>query len=189
MCGRRPTAICSLFAITFLTCACATSSRRSVEESLSRDLKSDGFQIVYKSDEDSPETTASVTDAESADRLIQWFHHCPKESSDELAKVHFLRDLGFQTDVPTLMITTDRCRVRFVNLLSQIVLETRDSTAGEWKQVSWEMRQEDADLRDWAMSQVVDHYKRRILDQAVLDADSEMPDLERVGPLLHSDEE
>lgn len=179
----------ALVAIVFLTSACAIGSRRSTEARLSEDLCNDGFVIVLRGADDDAVAAATVTDPESADRLVQWFHQRPKASNGIGAQVtaQIMSQIGEQ--FPSLSIQTGHCCVDFHLLASHILVQTRESTAEEWKQDSWEMRQVDREFRDWVLSQFSDRQKKAFLDNVVFDADSEMSDVERASPRLYSGEE
>jgi len=186
--GLRRNAVYVLSVAAFSICACATTTQR-----LSEDLQKNGFTISYYNDgetatgptvtvanvESTEEmarwSTTTVTDAESTERLLQWFRHRPRASSDfataivQQALAQSLKEFSL-----TIRIETTRLRVKIPMLpVLPVVLETRDTPAGGWNKASWIMRPEDAELRDWALSQVKENYKGILQESGLLDDDSE----------------
>jgi hypothetical protein len=156
--GWRQKTVCVLSVVAFLTSACAINSKRSTEVRFSEDLQTDGFSIAYGADgENAQEMTVAITDAESTDRLLEWFRRRPKPA-DGLG-MDMLREFDrtfFGGRSPLLTIETTHFRVNM--RLVSVLLETRSSSADAWTQVSWPIRPEDEELRDWAISKVLNNF-------------------------------
>jgi hypothetical protein len=161
-----------------LSSACVSSSKNAAEVRFSEDLQSDGFSIALldENGEPNPEIpNIVVTDAESIDRLLQWFHLRPKGTPEsEVVGTMMLQMLtlpGMQ--IPTISVRTPRCRIHFDGFL--VVLETRSSTDATWTRVSWALREEDNEFRNWVTSLMKGEYKRSLQERGLLPADEDLP--------------
>ncbi|MDB5345249.1 MAG: hypothetical protein JWP89_3626 [Schlesneria sp.] len=176
--GWRREATCILAALLCLSGACVSSSKNAAEVRFSEDLQTDGFSIALLDENGEPSQEIPniiVTDADSIDRLLQWFHHRPKGTPEsEVVGTMMLQMLtlpGMQ--IPTLSIRTPRCRIHFDVFL--VVLETRSSTEATWTRVSWALREEDNELRNWVTSLMKGEYKRSLQERGLLPADEDLP--------------
>ncbi|WLD12782.1 hypothetical protein [Planctellipticum variicoloris] len=156
--GWRKKTCCVLFVVAFLTSACAISSRKSTEVRFSEDLQADGFSIACGGDgEIAQEMTVVISDAESTERLLQWFQHRPKPSNGlGMAILSDFEKSMLRFASPLARIETARFHVD-LNLFT-VGLETRSSPTDAWTQVSWPIRPEDEELRDWAISKVLNNF-------------------------------
>lgn len=153
-CGWQRKAACILLVAAF-SIACATTAKR-----FSEDLQKDGFTISGGNAEETASVpTVAVTDVDSSERLLQWFRNQPRASGE--LETALAQQVMHDVKSPTIIIETPRFRVTipyFDQLF--VVLETRNSSAGEWKQASWKMRKEDSELRQWALSHLIQEYAR-----------------------------
>lgn len=168
----------ALSVIALLTCACAISSRRSAETQLDEDLLSTGFSIRCRTDGESGNgPIVTVTDAESTDRLIQWFRHRPKASGlKDSVLAQGLQSIEQETPFqPTFEIETIHMRVKMT--MFAVILETRSSSAESWTKNSWVMRKEDAELQKWISSRIEAELERIapvIRERGMLGEESEL---------------
>jgi hypothetical protein len=157
--GWRRTTVCVLSVVAFLTSACAINTRKSAEVRFSEDLQAEGFSIACGSDgEYAEEMIIAVTDAESSDRLLQWFRRRPKPSNGLGMAIlsDFEKKAALRFGSPLARIETARFHVE-LNVFT-VTLETRSSPADAWTQVSWPMRPEDDELLNWAASKVLNNF-------------------------------
>lgn len=182
----------ALSVIALFTCACAISSRRSAETQLYDDLLSNGFSIACRIDGESGSgPIVTVTDAESTDRLIQWFRHRPKSSGwKESVLSQGLEGIEQEMPVqPTFEIKTTRMRVKMT--LFAVALETRSSSVESWTKNSWVLRKEDAELQQWISSRIETELERIapvIRERGMMGDESEL-DWTQVNEMLKSDAE
>jgi hypothetical protein len=176
--GWRREATCVLAVLLCLSSACVSSSKNAAEVRFSEDLQTDGFSIALLDENGVPSPEIPnivVTDAESIDRLLQWFHLRPKGTPEsEVMGTMMLQMLTFPgMQIPTISIKTPRCRIHFDGFL--VVLETRSSTDATWTRVSWALREEDNELRNWVTSLMTGEYKRSLQERGLLPADEDLP--------------
>lgn len=163
--GFRRTSVFVLSVAVLSICACATSVKKSSE-----DFQIDGFTICICDDvEGATGPTVTVTDAESAERLAQWFRHRPRGSVDWDTE-------NFQQVFPnlfstTIRIETTRLRVNLPLLpVSPVVSETRATPSDDWSKTSWIARKEDRELTLW----LIERFKTSLIaeyeDEAATDA-------------------
>jgi hypothetical protein len=176
--GWRREAGCVLAVLLCLSGACVSTSKNAAEVRFSEDLQTEGFSIALLDDNGEPNPEIPnivVTDAESIDRLMQWFHLRPKGTPESdvlgtmMLQVLTLPESGW----PTISIRTPRCQIHFDVLL--VVLETRSSTDGTWTRVSWALREEDNELQKWVTSLMKGEYKRSLQERGLLPADEDLP--------------
>jgi hypothetical protein len=166
--GLRQRAVCGLSVAVFSICACATSAKR-----LTEDLQTDGFTIrVCSAEEEVAGPSVTVTDAESTERLLQWFRDRPRASNDfetELVLQIVTQSIG--KHLPTVRIETNRFCVNLPVIVElPVVLETRATPDDEWNKACWTARNEDLELQQWAMTRVSDEYKL-LMERGQIDRD------------------
>ena len=156
--------VCLLSVAVFSICACVTSVKR-----LSEDLQTDGFMICICDDEEGAMgPTVTVTDAESAERLAQWFRHRPRASGD--LETMILQQAFAGVFTTTIRIETTRLRVNlpmFVDL--PVELETRTTPSDDWSKNSWKARKEDMELTRWMIARITAEYESEAFHAKIIE--------------------
>lgn len=149
--GWRLQAIGVLGLVAMLTCACVTRSSKVAR--LTEDLQSDGVSVGFRAPMSRDELTANITDDESADRIIEWYRKTPRGSHKMGMRLQQALETKLMEDAPVASTRIETPHLRVTTLMNLVVLETRSSANGEWKQVAWSVRPEDKELCDWLNTQ------------------------------------
>lgn len=149
--GWRWQAIGVLGLVAVLTCACATRSSKVAR--LTEDLQNEGLSVGFRGPMAPEEVTATLTDDESAARILEWYRKTPRGSHNLGMRIQQGLETKMMEDAPVPSMHFETSRLRVTTLLNLLVLETRSSDTGEWKQVAWAQRPEDKELCQWLTSQ------------------------------------